>query len=231
HDLRPDAGRDSRQERGYAERPHRTTGQDQALHSDGRGEPRHVSQGPDAGQPEKRAGSGEHRRRPRRWLRLRSSIQKRKQAKHPGQGQPRCQRTGDRERLELARHEGSEHAGDGNEDGIAGRVRLMAGDVEVANAKGEVDGIDVFERPGEEPEVRSNKERDQRTGSEPPGQCHAGLSSNPSLRLPVRYPCKSIVTCLKPSAFKSLTIVAETSGSSARTISSRPSSIRAISSW
>jgi len=62
----------------------------------------------------------------------------------------------------------------------------MARDVEMANAEGEVDGIEVFERRGEIRQMREEKERGERGRRAARGQ--AGRSSSPSFRLPVRYP-------------------------------------------
>jgi len=73
-----------------------------------------------------------------------------------------------------------------DEDGIAGRVRLMARDVEMADAEGEIDGIEVFQRRGQIRQMREEEERGERSGRATRAQ--AGRSSSPSFRLPVRYP-------------------------------------------
>jgi len=60
---------------------------------------------------------------------------------------------------------------------------------------------------------------------------HTARSANASLRLPVRYPRRSIVTYLNPMARRARSIASAMSGASARAISARSNSSRAISPW
>ena len=81
-----------------------------------------------------------------------------------------------------------------HEQRITRRMRLVQRDVVLPDAEGEVDGVQVLQRRRQERQV----ERDEQRTQDCPGQAlcarHAGRSSNPSLRLPVRYPWRSIVT-------------------------------------
>lgn len=81
---------------------------------------------------------------------------------------------------------------DGDENGIAGRVRLMARDVEMADAESEIDRVDIFERRGQVRQMREDEERGQR--SRRVARVQAGRSRSPSFRLPVRYPWRSRLT-------------------------------------
>ena len=156
------------------------------MHGDGCGETRHVAQGSNTSQPEKRADGDEHGRGLRHRVGLGFPAQEGEQSRQACKSQPASQGTRDGERLELTWNKGRQGAGDDDEDRISRRVGLVMSDVEVPDTERKIDGIDVLERLGKVPEVRPDNERYQRTGSELLGRPHAGLSSNPSLRLPVR---------------------------------------------
>ena len=87
----------------------------------------------------------------------------------------------------------------------------MLRDVEVADAEREVDGVDVLERRGKERQVEARnaargRQRHERTDPRKqrfgPSDA-ASRSTRPSFRLPVRYPCRSMVTWRYPTAFNS----------------------------
>ena len=94
---------------------------------------------------------------------------------------------------------------DQDEQRVAGRMRLMLGDIEVPHAEREVDRIEILERRRQVREMEREKddgEENGRTapGNPPtgrlcamggaacpvPGDVHVGRRNSPSLRLPVR---------------------------------------------
>src|SRR3989442_14361544 len=102
-----------------------------------------------------------------------------------------------------------------NEQRIAGRMRLMLGDVEVPDAEREVDRIEIFQRhrkvrhmEGEKTDREYNDQRRNRrirrkdiSASSARSAfnvvgVHVGRRNNPSFRLPVRYPWRSRLTCV-----------------------------------
>ena len=94
-----------------------------------------------------------------------------------------------------AKH-GGRRLSEGDEDGISGRMGLVLRDVEVGDAEGEIDRVDVFERRRQEPEVRRDEqERERRKGcAHGQGWNHTSRRRSASFRLPRRYPRRSIVT-------------------------------------
>ena len=78
-----------------------------------------------------------------------------------------------------------------DEHRVPRRVRLMARDVELSYAKREVNRIDIFERCGQVGKMeRQERDRQDR------GRTYTARRSNPSFRLPERYPCRSRLTYL-----------------------------------
>ena len=69
-------------------------------------------------------------------------------------------------------------------------MRLMPGRIEVAQPEREVDRVDVFERRSEQRQVRRKV-----GGGNDECELSAGRRRTPSFRLPILYPCRSIVTC------------------------------------
>jgi hypothetical protein len=78
-----------------------------------------------------------------------------------------------------------------DEHRIARRVRLMPRHVELSHAEREINRIEIFERCGQVGEVQ-RQERECQNRS----RGYTARRSNPSFRLPVRYPCKSRLTYL-----------------------------------
>ncbi len=64
----------------------------------------------------------------------------------------------------------------------------MRGHVEVPHAEREVDRVEIFERRGEIDQVQ-RQERDGENGD----RAYTARRNNPSFRLPVRYPWRSML--------------------------------------
>ncbi len=91
---------------------------------------------------------------------------------------------------------GGRRLSEGDEDGISGRMGLVLRDVEVGDAEGEIDRVDVFERRRQEPEVRRDEQERERRQGRAHGRDwnHTSRRRSASFRLPRRYPRRSIVT-------------------------------------
>src|SRR5205807_1078507 len=72
-----------------------------------------------------------------------------------------------------------------HEDGIAGRMRLVLGRIELVEAEREIQRVDVFERRGQKREMRREEQRRQGGGPEK-FRLQTCRSSSPSFKLPVR---------------------------------------------
>ena len=73
-----------------------------------------------------------------------------------------------------------------DEQRVARWMRLVLGDVEVLDAQREIDGVEILQRRREEREMEREKQCAEDSAGQPLGARHAGRSSSPSLRLPVR---------------------------------------------
>ena len=72
------------------------------------------------------------------------------------------------------------------EEWIARRVGLMLRDVELPNAEREVDLVEIFERRRKKRQVQREEQPTKNRAGEAMRAGHAGRSSRPSLRLPMR---------------------------------------------
>ncbi len=191
------------------ERAGRSGANEQPLHEQRRGKPGHVAERPRRGDPHERRRQRE--RAPRRPASR--VVGRRFQGRHE-----RAEQRHQRERQQRARHDAEqaqrEHLGfrrrrsrswRQDEDRIARRMRLMLGDVEVADAEREIDRVEVLERAGRYGRwsARNASARAAATArdaaphrDQPPSRecANVGCSSRPSFRLPVRYPWRSMVT-------------------------------------
>ena len=71
-----------------------------------------------------------------------------------------------RQRLRIGRHHGARDFSERHEHRIARRVRLMLCGIEIVEAEREVQRVDVFERRGQEREMRDEKHRREAGGPE-----------------------------------------------------------------
>ena len=152
---------------------------DERLRGDGRGKAGHVAERPKRREPEERRRDGDDSGPPRNRRGLETNTQglntpacntdrEKKLVQKPHE---RCtrDRAPDRQAARFRRR----HAGrtqdrrrrfaKRDEDGISGRMRLVLRDVEVGDAQGEVDGVDVFEGRRQERNVgREEHQRERR---------------------------------------------------------------------
>ena len=87
--------------------------------------------------------------------------------------------------MDLRQPDGVQQLGGGDEDRISRRMRLVPRDVVVADAEREVDRVEIFQRDRKGKQVEHEKEqREQPARAQ--RRAHAGRSSSPSFKLPVR---------------------------------------------
>lgn len=87
------------------------------------------------------------------------------------------------ERASLRGYDGVNDLGRQDEDGIPRWVRLMLGDIEIANAQREVDGIEIFERDGKKREMERDEHQRKQAG--PTTRYRAWAWQSPHLRAPL----------------------------------------------
>ncbi len=129
------------------------------------GESQHVAEGTERRKPEERRGRHDQGCPPREMVAPLEAPEEQQQGRNGGGAAERApDREPARRRAVDARH--AEHGGrrfrQRDVDRIAGRMRLMLGHVEVPDAEGEVDGVEVFERFGQEHEMRGQEDQHQR---------------------------------------------------------------------
>ena len=128
----------------------------QPLRGDGARQAGHVAQRPERREPEQRRADGHDHRPPRQpavvldepaeQTRTAAGSAARRRARSSSASAARLRAARRRQRRSTAVEAFAER----DEDRIAGRMRLMLGDVEVAHAEREVDRVDVFERRRQE---------------------------------------------------------------------------------
>ena len=190
--LRPDADRRARRAAlpPSSGRPDGVPATSASTHID-RGEPEHVAERTQRGEPEQRrrppATSVAHHARSSR------PSSRRKNRNNAGNRGGAGERAPDRQpaRRRGVHAGGAQHRGrhlrQRDEDGIAGRMRLMPRDVELADAEREIDRVEVLERPGQKARgARARKIRSSATPADRWRSHSTGRSLSASFRLPRR---------------------------------------------
>ena len=166
--LRPDAGRECREAAGGNQAGAARRRKSERLNRQRRREARNIAQRPARRHPVQRRGRRDERRRHRPCPGALAIGVNRAEQRHEGEdGKCSAPDPDQAQRLGFRGDRPVGNLANSDVERVAGRVRLMARDVEVAQAQSEINRIEIFERGGKKRQVEREEQRRERRRDAP----------------------------------------------------------------